>query len=1375
MEDQKVVQNSNTQIVPTDISEEMKSNYINYSMSVIIARALPDVRDGLKPVHRKILYAMHEMNLHYNSAYKKCAKTVGEVIGKYHPHGDVAVYDALVRMAQDFSMRYPLIEGQGNFGCFTKDTKIMLTDGRSATFEELLKEQSEGKQNWTYTYNTQDKRIEIAEIKNVRMTIKSASLIEVTLDNGEQIRCTPNHKFMLRNGEYREAQYLKPQQSLMPLYLSLDDGNNDKYLKEYQIVLQPDSNKWEFVHHLSDAWNIAHSVYLRNKGKVRHHRDFNKLNNNPSNIVRMQWAEHWKLHAALSSWRHKNDAVYRQKLAEGRRQYLKDNKGKIAARISLLNKKNWKDPEYRQKHSQIVRELWNNPEYKTFMSEKSSIRLKRLWTKKQFRERMSSSKSNELKKKWQDKKYKELMSDITREKSLERWANPEYRKKLSQGAKIRAQDKEYKERQRAISKALWEDDLYRSKFAKDHFKKMAKKLWRNNSIKKLHHDKAIKQWQDDTFRENLIQSVQISNKKRLQENPQLMHSLAEKAAISLTVKWKSNGYKEKVIRSKILRFVSSLQAHYKKVSPELYELKRKNDGTPKLKNALQYFKNFDEIEQLAKTYNHKVVGVRFIDKKEDVFDLTIDTWHNFSLASGVFVHNSIDGDPPAAMRYTESKLAKISDEMLRDLDKESVDFMENYDGSEKEPVVLPSLLPNLLLNGADGIAVGMATKIPTHNLTEVVDACIFLIGQGNQYTGDLRHGKFPHFKTNVETKELMTYIKGPDFPTGGIIYNKEDILNVYATGRGRIVCRAVANIQETKTGRAQIVISQLPYQVNKARLATRIADLVKTEKIKGISDIRDETNRAGMRLVIEVKKDGNPQNILNLLYKYTEMQSAFNANVLALVGGEPRVLTLKDILEEFLTHRQEIVIRRTEYDLRKAKERAHILEGLKIALDNLDAIINLIRNAPDADVAKSELIKQFSLSEIQAQAILDMQLRRLAALERQKIEDEYKQMMALIQELESILATPQKVLDIIKDELTHLKEAFGDARKTKVIKGKVGEIQEEDTIAPEDTIITISQRGYIKRIHPNTYKQQNRGGKGVVGMKTKEEDVVSHVILSHTHDDLLLFTNKGKVYQLKVHEIPEASRSSKGQSLMNLINIESGELVTSVFTKGKQGTIQGQESSLSETGDIADTQPSREYQYLFMVTRKGTVKKSTLSEFIDIRKNGVIAIVLEHGDELTWVKPTTGNDDVMLATEHARSIRFNESTVRATGRATMGVRGMKVDEGDIVIGMDVIDDEHKNFFSISKNGFGKVTSLKEYTQQGRGGRGILTARINQKTGLLVNTRIVAPTNGELIILSQKGQVIRLDIKDIPAHSRQTSGVRLMKLPDNDQVAAITIL
>lgn len=779
----------------------------------------------------------------------------------------------------------------------------------------------------------------------------------------------------------------------------------------------------------------------------------------------------------------------------------------------------------------------------------------------------------------------------------------------------------------------------------------------------------------------------------------------------------------------------------------------------------------------------------------------------YMLVDGQGNFGSVDGDGAAAMRYTEARISKLGEELIGDLSKETVDFMPNYDGSYFEPEVMPANLPNLILNGADGIAVGMATKIAPHNLVEIADAIDAMIKAGNSWKGindwkweankfeqfkaqqinetyETRTQKevtedmvskpdiFPYFESDLSLADLMQFVKGPDFPTAAAIYNIKDIEETYATGRGRVLMRAKAQIIETK-GKFQIVISELPYQVNKARLVAKIAQLVKDKKIEGISDLRDESSRLGIRVVVDLKRDGKPKTILNKLYKYTEMQKAFNSNMVVLVDGEPRLLGLKNILEYYISHRQEVVIRSTYFDLVKAQERAHILEGLMIALANLDEVIRTIRESQTQEIAKENLIKRFKLSEIQAQAILDMQLRRLAALERLKIEQEYAEIKKLIEKLTAILESPQKVLNIISEDLARVKEKFGDERRTKVYKGGVDEFSDEDLVAEEKVVVTISEQGYIKRIKEDAYTLQNRGGKGKTAMTTKEGDHVSHVFVCSTHDEILFFTNIGKVFQLKVYDIPEFGRTAKGQAIINLINIEQGELVTSVLTRSSKGIV-GED--VKEEGEERKENYGADYKYLIFATKNGTVKKTVLSEYENIRSNGLIAINLESGDELRWVKPTTGENEMMLVTKFARSIKFNEKDVRPTGRASIGVRGIKFrDKTDEVIGMDIVRTDEDMLLTISSNGYGKTTKLSGFPIQGRGGQGVFAFQMRTKTGHLVTARTIDHPNKDLLIISESGTVIRIPTGKIPLLSRQTSGVKLMDIGKGDSVAAIAFV
>ncbi len=765
----------------------------------------------------------------------------------------------------------------------------------------------------------------------------------------------------------------------------------------------------------------------------------------------------------------------------------------------------------------------------------------------------------------------------------------------------------------------------------------------------------------------------------------------------------------------------------------------------------------------------------------------------YTLIDGQGNFGSIDGDPPAAMRYIEARLDKFGAKILEGLDKNTVDYVDNYDGNEEEPTVLPGLLPNLLVNGNEGIAVGMATKIPPHNLTEVVNAIQEMLAEENiweedetfakvNYDEDIRRvedlkelpkNRFIKFNSPVELKALLKHIKGPDFPTRGEMYDRTEIDKIYETGKGRALMRAVSNIEEMKGGKYRIIVTELPYQVNKAALIAKIANLYKDKKIEGITDLRDESNREGIRIVIELKRDVIPKTVENQLYKFTEMQKAFNANMLALVDGEPQLLPLKKILELYISHRQEIVVRRNEFELAKLREREHILEGLMIALDNIDEIIRIIRESEDADKARDALMSNFKLSEIQAQAILDMQLRKLAALERLKIEQEYKDVIQSIKDTLKILNTPKMVIEIINDELAELKEKMGDERKTKVFKNKPGEINEEDLIAEEETIVTISEQGYIKRIKTDTYQRQKRGGVGKKALTTKDDDAVRHVFTCTTHDQILFFTNKGKVYSLKVYEIPEYSRTAKGLPIVNLVQMKNNELVTSVLTRKESGGIVDED--IAQEGEELTEKEGFDYKYLFMATKGGVVKKTSLDEFESIRSNGLIAITLDDGDELVWVRPTTGDSEIILITSFAKSIHFKEEDVRATGRSSKGVRGIRLKEGDTMKSMDVIRNTEDFVLTVSEKGYGKMTKIKEFTMQNRGGTGIFAMRVNKKTGNVASARLLDHPDKELLILSEKGQAVRIPTKDLPVQGRQTSGVRLMKLKGDDNVAALAIV
>ena len=1031
-------------VIEQSLVEEMQTAYLDYAMSVIVGRALPDIRDGLKPVHRRILYSMWQTGLRAGAKFKKCATVVGDVLGKYHPHGDSAVYDSLVRMAQDFSLRYPLVKGQGNFGCFTKDVKVRLTDGRDVDFGTLIEEDRAGKTNETYTVNTHG-CIAVAQIRNPRLTRKDAELVEVVLDNGERLRCTPDHRFMLRDGSYLEAEHLASGQSLMPLYTTFSEKTDRLNPEGCLLVLENKTGEWVPADQLADTFPLAHGVSRTSAGRVRHQKDVQTFNTDPDNIQRVARGGHWQMHAQQ-------------------------------------------------------------------------------------------------------------------------------------------------------------------------------------------------------------------------------------------------------------------------------ELNR----------------------------NHKVVSVARLSEREDVYDLTIDGTHNFCLAAGVFVHNSIDGDSAAAYRYTEAKLEQVAEELLSDIEKETVDFSANFDGTHKEPNVLPAKLPNLLVNGTVGIAVGMASNIPPHNLSEVCDGILALIEH-----------------RDISADDLAEHIKGPDFPTGGIIYNVRDIKQAFSTGKGGVVVRAKTDIVENKKGDFHIIVSEIPYQVNKANLLMKIAQLVRDKKVEGIKDLRDESAKGDIRIVIELKKDAYPKKVLNRLYQTTQLQETFHYNMLALVDGiQPKILTLKMILEEFLKHRREVVRRRTEFDLARARERAHILEGLKIAILKIDQVIDTIKKSKDKDEARVNLIKKFKLSEIQSVAILEMRLQQLANLERLKVEQEHKEKMELIKELESILASEKKMLGVIAKEVRDLKDKHGDERRTQIIKTGIKEFSIEDVVPDTATVVMITRAGYIKRVPPDMFKTQKRGGKGVAGLTTKEEDAVEQVFSTTTHKELLFFTNRGRVFRLKAYDVPEASRVAKGQALVNFLQLAPGEGVTATY-------------SVDDIGSA---------KYLLMVTNKGTVKKTEIAEFDNIRRSGLIAIKLKEGDNLEWVRPTTGTDEVILITSQGQAIRFSEKGARAMGRVASGVRGIRLKGQDQVVGMGVVAAGTKKaglveLLVLMSHGYGKRTDFTEYKVQGRGGSGIKTANITKKTGAIVSAHVVeAKDPRDLFVVSSAGQVVRSPLSSVPSLGRATQGVRVMRFKkENDTVASVTLI
>ena len=1320
-------------VKPIGIVDQMTGAYLDYSMSVIVSRALPDVRDGLKPVHRRVLYAMDQMGLQANRSFRKSAGVVGEVLKEYHPHGDASVYDTLVRLVQPWAMRYPLALGQGNWGCFTGDTKIKLLDGSEKTFAELAQLPADQIFH-VYSVDAQG-NVVVGEGRNARVTRKNAELVEVTLDSEAKIRCTPDHRFMLRDGTYKEARSLTSDDSLMPGYF--DTAPVREGMNPYLRIMQPVTGGYDFVHHLADAFNFRQGLAPRFAGPfVRHHKNFNRYDNRPSNIERMDFLAHLHLHAehAQELWldpqfraaqragvqrfysRNPHMREYQRQRLIRRNQDLafrQANGPRISARMRAYVEAN---PQVRVETAQRMRALWQDPDYRQRMSVALRGIEKRPLTAEQRKEvsRIVAQKSREM---WgNENKRAEIIAAI-----INAMASDTVRKKLS-----------------ARARAAWQNPAYRAKYRNDHFSRMAHALWNNPTNCELHRTKIERQWQDEAFRSAQGEGVRASNQRRLDANPEMMRELAQKAAASLRDRWSDgDAHRRKVMRQRIAGYVAGIlkQIERDEFDGETYDRLRFANWIPRWKVASQYFDSVEELLDAASHYNHRVISVRYLDEREDVYDITVGEHHNFLLADGAFVHNSVDDDPAAAMRYTETKMSVIASELLADIDKDTVDFKENYDGHSTEPVVLPARLPNLLLNGSAGIAVGMATNIPPHNLREVCDGVTYLIDH-----------------PDATTEDLMHIVRGPDFPTGGIIQGREGIRGAYTAGRGRIVVRAKAHVEETERGKNSIIVTELPYQVNKADLVKKISELARDKKIDGITDVRDESDRQGMRMVIDLRRDARNLSVLNQLFKFTSMQTTFGANMLALVDGQPRTLTLKQIIQHYVTYRESVITRRTKFDLAKAQARQHILEGLTTALDNLDAVIDTIRRSQNRETASNNLRTRFKLSEEQAKAILDMQLGRLAALERRKIIDELAEIKKTITDLQRILANISEIRSLIKRDMEELKEKYGDPRRTEIVESEATDFTEEDLIPNDEVVVMLTQGGYIKRINSTAYRAQRRGGRGSRGITTHEDDTVLHLLSAMAHDALLFFTNRGRVFQLKAYGLPDVGRAARGEHLRNLIGIDQVESVTAVVRVPKF---------------VAR-------DYMVLATRRGEVKKTSLDDFASVRSLGLIAMDLEPGDELIGARLTQTDDTVMMITEHGQAIRFSVQDLRAASRMSGGVRGIRLDEGDAVVSL-VVPSKDSELLVVTTNGYGKRTPVDEYPTHGRGGGGIITARLTDKTGALAAARILTEEDRDLMIVSAEGTVIRTDWHTVAQSGRPTQGVRLMNMSPQDRVVSIATL
>ncbi|MBI2093157.1 MAG: DNA gyrase subunit A [Candidatus Omnitrophica bacterium] len=1236
-------------IVPREIEAEVKASYLSYAMSVIVGRALPDVRDGLKPVHRRILYGMQDLGLDPGKPYKKCARIVGEVLGKYHPHGDMAVYDALVRMVQDFSLRYPLIDGQGNFGsvdgdapaamryCVTGDTLVVTNRGLVA-----IKDLSEnGAEGVRISVLSRDRNVNFA---SKWFDSGEHPTIKVTTSQGFSIKGSFNHPILTWSADAITG---KPEFQWKLLgHLSIGDT---AVIDRTKDLLWPDS----YVSLIPYVPEIAKTNRV-------------KLKTIPSNleeplgfILGALVAEGTVKEKELEFCN--SDLEFLEAFDQAWGKTFPDCRlHSFKREPSSYGKKPY---QTREVHSCFVIELLRKAGLAPVHSRNKTIPALILQSPRSvvaaFLQAYFEGDGSIS--------FSGRMTELSCISTSETLINQLQILLLRFGIVSTKRFDRYRRTHKLYIRGL---ENYRKFQAEIGFVSQRKQEKLNHVIARRHKEFSVTDFVP------FISRFARSNMNR---------TLLWRGGRDFTLKHNFDRYAG--LEQHHARVVTTLEPELKAVTLELFE------GLLKT----QYL--FDPIVGIENAGIERVYSHSFV-------------------ANGFINHN------------TEARLAHIAIELLSDLDKETVDFTPNFDGSLKEPRVMPAKIPNLLINGSSGIAVGMATNVPPHNLGEIADAACALIDN-----------------PQIEVGELMRHVKGPDFPTGAVLCGREGIKDAYATGRGSLRIRAKAQLEQLKGNRQALVITELPYQVNKATLLENIAKLVQEKTVDGISDLRDESDKDGMRVVIELKRDANDQVVLNQLYKHTQLETTFGVIMLALADGRPRVLGLRALLQHFVDFRKEVIIRRTKFELAKAQERAHILEGLKIALANLDAVIKTIRQSKSPQEAKEALVKKFELTEKQAQAILEMQLQRLTALERDKIEAEYKELIKKIEYYQMLLKSERKVLELIKEELSDLKKRFGDERRTEIL-GEVKDFKIEDLIAEEDMVITISHSGYIKRLPVSAYRKQRRGGVGVTAMETKEEDFVEHLFVASTHETLLFFTNQGRCYWLKVHEVPQASRYAKGTAIANLLSLQPGERLSAF---------------ISVKGFAPD-------QYLVMATKQGTVKKTKLEAYANPRKSGIIAITLEKEDELIEAAVTDGKRELLLLTKQGKAIRFSEEQARQVGRSARGVRGIRLSKGDEVIAM-VIGELKSELLTVTSLGFGKCTSIEEYRVQSRGGKGIINIKVTQKNGPVVGAKTVSDQD-EVMLISQEGMMVRCPVKDVRSTGRATQGVRLISIKGKDRVASV---
>ena len=1279
-----------------EIVDELKESYIDYAMSVIVARALPDVRDGLKPMDRKMLYTMNEMGLNASAKFRKSATVVGE--------------------------------------CFVKDTLILSKKGLVSIQDIQVGDE-------VYTQKGMQKVVQTYEMPE-------KPLLKVVLDNGLSNVVTLSQKFKV----------------LTPDWKFIWKEAKDLTDQDYLIIK-------------SDYPEIGHQVKLQTTGEDQP----SHLNENVAYILGLFVSDGW-----ISE-----DYSAKKTTRIG---FTAGNDKEIAERIVSIFKKEFNH------HPSIEERLFDGRRKKIY-----NVRVNSAAINEFFVANFDIKGAWALTKKIPNEIF-QSPSDIISSFISGLIEGDGYISHKQNRVNYVSISEKLTDQLMAL---LLSQGIFSSKYKTDVVSGDSAVL--NRKINGKHPSFSLEIKGENAValssKLNLVskskgqRAARLGSKKLTSHDRKgpNRHDVIPYASNILFQELSNNhlggGWYQDVDGEKFRMGVKYPDGTKIRYSSNLHEMPLRKTQVIDwgIKDKLEKIgsPNLEFLEEIIKNKIH-FLKVSLIKKvaPQKTFDFEVENDHEF-IANGVVSHNcmgkyhphgdmaiydslvrmaqdfnmryplahpqgnfgSQDGDSAAAPRYTEIKLSKIGELLLADIEKDTVRFMDNYDGTRQEPTVLPSPVPQLLLNGSLGIAVGMATNIPPHNLTELTDAISHILDN-----------------PKAETPDLFQFIQGPDFPTGGIIYDQKEIITAYSQGKGSIVMRGKAEITEKKDGSEQILITEIPYQVLKSTLVEEMANLVSEKKIEGIRDIKDLSDREGMGIIIDIKKGFDANRVLNRLYKFTNLQKTFHLNLLALVDGiQPEILSIADVLKYFISHRTEVVTRRTKFDLEKAKDRAHILEGLMIALNNIDAVIKVIKQSKDREDAKLNLIKKFKLSEKQAVAILEMKLQTLAGLERQKIQDELKAILELIKELTAILASPAKLKAIIKKELAEVKEKFGDARRTKVVKGKLGEITEIDLVPLEETIVTLTTGGYIKRINPATYKIQKRGGKGIIGMKTMQEDIVEHFLSASTHDNLMFFTDSGKVFQTQVYEIPEGTRVARGRGISNFLEgISNEEKVLSLVTKAK----------------AKPDAPSAD-KYLVMVTKNGRIKKTSLEEFENVRKSGIIAIKLEKGDALKKVVKTSGEDDIVLATKSGIAIRFKEKDIRPMGRSAAGVKGIRIKGNDEVIGMDVVTNEAASakgsgapkqyLMVVMENGYGKRTEISEYKVQGRGGSGIKTANITAKTGGIVISSILHDSVDEedLIVISQHGQVIRTATKSISVLGRATQGVRIMRLEPGDKVASGT--